>query len=245
MPAPKWTTPEQLQFLLAEDEKWLNVKAGNSSLRGFYVRTAQKFLEKWPMDPDTETLTLTKGDIEEAKKSVEAQLVKVSLIPLQLYDPLTFFWQRIGNWFSNHHRSLKSTPSVSGSVLDLSGKHSRKMPPLQKWQAFSIIYYRPPDSPLRIEARSLFEKRGHPAAIKHLAKTLPADADINTIDYLVFLSAYLRERCTCLSKEEEKKVQDHIDKQESLAVELQDRPWSLDDDNENDPLLAENRYIQA
>ena len=65
------------------------------------------------------------------------------------------------------------------------------------------------------------------------------------MDYLTFLSAYFRERCTHLSEEETEKVQAYIDEQGSLAAELQDRPWSLDDDNNNDSLLAENKYIQA
>lgn len=92
--------------------------------------------------------------------------------------------------------------------------------------------------------RSLFEKRGDPAAVGFLTDFLPSDGKTGTVDYLVFLSAYLRERCTRLSREEEQKVQAYIDEQESLAMELQDRPWSLDNDDKGDPLLAENKYVQ-
>ena len=65
------------------------------------------------------------------------------------------------------------------------------------------------------------------------------------MDYLAFLSAYLRERCSRLSSEEEEILQTYIDEQDSLAAELRVQPWSINDDNEDDPLLAENKYIQA
>ena len=81
MPVQKWTTQEQYDFLLAEDDKWPNVKVGNSLLKSFYIRTAKAFLEKWPIAPDAETLEEAGGNIEEANALVEAQLTKVSLIP--------------------------------------------------------------------------------------------------------------------------------------------------------------------
>ena len=122
---------------------------------------------------------------------------------------------------------------------------SRKRPPLQKWQAFSVLYYRPVDSPLRTEARLLYGKRNDPEATGFLADFFPSNAKISTMSYLTFLSVYLRERCSRLSEEEDQKVKAYIDEQESLAEELRDRPWSLKDDDEWDPLLVENRYIQA
>jgi hypothetical protein len=91
------------------------------------------------------------------------------------------------------------------------------------------------DSPLHAEVRLLFERR--PAATGSLAHSHK--------HYLTFLGAYLRERCTRLSEEEKQKIQAYIDQQESLAVELRDKPWSLKDDDETDPLLRENKYIQA
>ena len=106
------------------------------------------------------------------------------------------------------------------------------------------MYYRPKTSALRGEVRSLFDRRNDPAAVEHLIPYLSADADINTKDFLTFLSAFARERCTRLSSDEEKEVQEYIDQQRLLAAELRDRPWFLDDDYETKPLLAENRYIQ-
>ena len=92
--------------------------------------------------------------------------------------------------------------------------------------------------------KSLFERRNDPTAISFLVPFLPTDYDIASTDHLTFLSAFARERCTRLSSDEEQKVQDHIDEQQLLAVEHRDYPWSLDDDYEDNPLLAENRYIQ-
>lgn len=152
--------------------------------------------------------------------------------------------QRITNWFGNQHRSSKQTPSVPEPLLDLSGKNSRKKPPLQKWQAYSAVYYRPKSSALRGEVRLLFDRRNDPAAVEYLTPFLSADTDVSTTDYLTFLSAFARERCTRLSSDEEHEVQDYIDKQQLLAAELRDRPWFLDDDYETNPLLAENRYVQ-
>ena len=64
------------------------------------------------------------------------------------------------------------------------------------------------------------------------------------MDFLTFLGAFSRERCTHLSDEEAEQVQSYIENQQLLATEHRDRPWFLDDDYEDKPLLAENRYIQ-
>ena len=129
-------------------------------------------------------------------------------------------------------------------LLDLSGKQTRKKPPLQPWQAFSIIYYRPTNSPLRREVDALFNQRNDSAAVKYLAKYLPPDVDMSTIDRLRFLSAFLRERCTRLSSEEEVKVKAYIEEHSLQEGERRDQPWFLDDNYEDKPLLAENRFIQ-
>lgn len=139
---------------------------------------------------------------------------------------------------------MKPTPSAPEPILDLTGKNSRKKPPLQTWQAFSTLYYRPHGSPLRSEVKLLFQQRDDPAAVKFLVEFFPPDTDISTVDHLTFISAFLRERCTRLSSDEEYEVQAYIDHQKDLAAEHRDRPWFLEDDFEDDPLLAENRYVQ-
>ena len=81
MPAPKWATPEQLAFLIAEDQKWLTIKAGTTSLKSFYVRTANTFLEKWPEAaiPDKSLLKKAGDNAEKGKELAEDRLHDVSV----------------------------------------------------------------------------------------------------------------------------------------------------------------------
>lgn len=90
----------------------------------------------------------------------------------------------------------------------------------------------------------MFEQRCDPSAVGFLLDFLPSDTDISTIGFLTFLGAFSRERCMRLSSDEEQEVQAYIEQQQLLAAEHRDRPWFLDDDFEDKPLLAENRYIQ-
>ena len=78
MPAPKWTTQEQFAFLVDEDKKWHLIKAGNTSLKSFYIRTTNTFLVKWPVEPDEKTLKRADGDIGKAKVLAEEKLLDVS-----------------------------------------------------------------------------------------------------------------------------------------------------------------------
>jgi len=90
----------------------------------------------------------------------------------------------------------------------------------------------------------LFEQRCDPSAVGFLLDFLPPGTDISTIGFLTFLGAFSCERCTHLSSDEEQEVQAHIEQQQLLAAEYRDRPWCLDDDFEDKPLLAENRHVQ-
>lgn len=106
------------------------------------------------------------------------------------------------------------------------------------------MYYRPKESGLRAEVTSLFEQRDDPTVVGHLTSFLPIHTDISTTDRLTFLGAFARERCTHLTSDEEEEVQAYIEQQQSLVAEHRDHPWFLDDDYEDKPFLAENRYIQ-
>ena len=92
--------------------------------------------------------------------------------------------------------------------------------------------------------KSLYSQRSDPAAIQYLSEFLPNNLDIAATNPLTFLGVWAREHCTRLTSEEEEEVQAYIEKQQLLAAEHRDRPWFLDDDYEDKPLLAENRYIQ-
>lgn len=92
--------------------------------------------------------------------------------------------------------------------------------------------------------KSLFERRHDPTAVQFLAEFLPSDSNIAAVDFLTFLGAFSRERCAHLSSEEEEQVNAYIEQQEQLAAEHRDHPWFVEDDYDDKPLLAENRYIQ-
>ena len=243
MPPQPWATPEQRDFLIREDVEWLLTKAGAGTLQSFYIRTAKAFLEEWPVTPSKQILEKAGGNEADAETLVEEETVRVSNLThtVPSGSPIR---QRIANWYGNRHRQTKSTPAAPDALLDLSGKHSRKKPPLQTWQAFSVIYYRPTNSSLRREVDALFNRRNDTAAVSHLASYLPSDANMKTIKRLQFLSAFLRERCTRLSDEESTKVHDYIQQQSALSEEHRDKPWFLDESYEDNPLLAENRFIQ-
>ena len=233
MALSKWAMQEQLEFLTQEDSKWEITKAGAGTLKNFYARTSKAFLEKWPDYEDAET----QGSLEDRLKMVSAAIQF-------LFTSSHFILQRIVNWYSNRHHQKKTSPTAPKPMLDLAGKSSCKKPPLQKWQAFSSIYYRPRNSPLCVEVKSLYDRRHDPSAIEFLSEFLPPDTNITTIDRLTFLGAFSRERCTHLSSKEKEEVQAYVERQQLLAAEHRDRPWFLDDNYEDKPLLAENRYIQ-
>lgn len=90
----------------------------------------------------------------------------------------------------------------------------------------------------------LFEQRHKPTVVQFLANFLPPDTDISKTDFLTFLGAFSRERCTRLSSDEEEQVQTYIEQHEELVAERRDHPWFDEDDYDDKPLLAENRYIQ-
>ena len=244
MPPSKKSTPEQLAFLETEDLKWKGVKEGEGTLKSFYIRTAQSYLEKWLVTVDDKALAAAEGDEAKAKATAEKAVHTVSAGNSLRCSFLTLTLQYVHNWFTHRHRQLKSTPSAPEPLLNLSGKYSRKRIPMQTWQAFSALYYRPQNSTLRPQVKSLFERHNNPMAVSHLMDFFPPESELKTMDYLVFLSGFMRERCTCMTPNEEEEVQAHIQNQHLLAVEYQDRPWTLDDDFENNPLLAENRYVQ-
>jgi hypothetical protein len=79
MPAPKWTTPEQEEFLIGENDTWLIVKAGPGTLKNFYLRTLHTFLEKWPAIPDDAILKKAGGDPVKAEQIAVDRLHDVSV----------------------------------------------------------------------------------------------------------------------------------------------------------------------
>lgn len=77
MPPSPWATPEQLVFLVAEDAQWATTKAGQGTLKSFYARTTNAFLEKWPITPDAKFVDEANGNMDRAKQLAEDNLLKV------------------------------------------------------------------------------------------------------------------------------------------------------------------------
>ena len=91
MAPPPWMTPEQRDFLVGEDAEWLLVKAGSGKLKGFYARTANTFLEKWPVSPSEDILKKAGNDAAQAQVLVEEEMFRVSrTVHLFLYLLISF-----------------------------------------------------------------------------------------------------------------------------------------------------------
>ena len=87
MAPPKWATEEQTAFLKGEDEKWSIIKAGESTLKGFYARTTLTFLTKWPAKPDEKLLAKANGDVTLATELAQGQVLKVCGIIYAILTP--------------------------------------------------------------------------------------------------------------------------------------------------------------
>ena len=89
MPPLPWSTPEQLQFLKKEDAGWLAAKAGSGSLKSFYARTTNTFVQKWPAVPDKKNLEEAEGDAAVAQRLAVASVYSVSMMARLPPLPLT------------------------------------------------------------------------------------------------------------------------------------------------------------
>jgi len=89
MPAVPWTTQEQLNFLANEDEKWLAIKEGPTTLKSFYIRMANTFHQRWPVVPNKKELMEAGGDEAKAQEIAEANLLGVSTMIYSDSTPLT------------------------------------------------------------------------------------------------------------------------------------------------------------
>jgi len=72
-------TPEQLEFLIQEDSKWALIKAGETSLKSFYIRTTQTFLGKWPEPLSDDILEGAGSDLVRAREPANQVALNVSM----------------------------------------------------------------------------------------------------------------------------------------------------------------------
>ena len=127
------------------------------------------------------------------------------------------------------------------ALLDLTGKAMRKPTPYQFHQAYSILYYRPKDSPLREEIDNLWKRREEQEVIDLLSPFTKLDKP--TADTrLNFHNTAMRWKCSLVTEEERQEMEEWI--ASSVLGKEEDilKPWKAEEgDNEQS---MENEFIQ-
>ena len=141
-----------------------------------------------------------------------------------------------------HLPSLKSKPYL----LDLTGKSKRKARPYQLYQAYSIRYWQPLESPVRRELVEFWEKR-HEESVRSLLRPFLKDAvesSPSKSERLVFHMAFMRWKVDSLTPEELDELHSWIKEQQELKEQANQLPLSQEAEEYGDPLFAENSHIQ-
>ena len=214
----RWATTEQLEWLGAFLPDLEQEKQGNG-LKTFYDLTTQKFLQKWPAKPRDEEREAAKDEAEaQALAAARRTKVRLCLSPSSCIELIDF--QQIHDWFKNNKRV--NGPQPSKGLLDLSGKSDQKITPLQFHHAFSVRYFRDPDSPLRQEVRGLWERRDHASVIKLLDGFWDPK---QPLEPLKFHNAVMRWKCSLLTPEQQQEHQEWIDRNTLEREEELKQPW--------------------
>jgi hypothetical protein len=105
------------------------------------------------------------------------------------------------------------------------------------------MFYQPEDSKLRPEIKALWKRRKEQSVIDLLSPFVSTD-DISG-HYISFQNTAMRWKCSTLTDEVRQEVQDWID--ENLLEKEDDvaHPWKATQGDDEDELVAENRYIQG
>jgi len=149
------------------------------------------------------------------------------------------YWYKEFLKVSSKNRS--QAPYQKQRPLDLTGRSTRKKPPYQLHQVYSVIHWRPTDSPLQHEVNDLWIKRQDDVVSKHLNPFFKEGIDIISLTRLQFHMAVMQWKCSSLSPEELATLSDWINKKQALN----DCPWAVEAEAYGDDLAAENRHIQG
>jgi hypothetical protein len=159
--------------------------------------------------------------------------------------------QRISNWYKEERKKTKHGAALPYSnpapnLIDLSGKLKCKKLPYKLHQAFSILYWRPPDSPLRLEVESFWTRRREDSVHEILKPFLKEAVKTSTSssEKLVFHMAVMRWKCSLLTPDELTMLQDWIDEQHKSKEKIRSLPWSDEASEHGDTLFTENTYTQ-
>jgi len=148
--------------------------------------------------------------------------------------------QQIHDWFKTR-RKRSAQVSQPKALLDLSGKAPRKPTPQQFHHAYSLVYYKPPNSPLRDEVEDLWNRRTEQDVVNTLS---PFMKSTEGNERLNFHNAVMRWKCSLLTETERKEIQSWIDNDTLDKEEKMTRPWKAGQEDGVDDASAENEYIQ-
>lgn len=143
------------------------------------------------------------------------------------------------------HRKRSSAPvacSPPTHFLDLTGKSTRKPPPLQPHQAYSVIHFRPDQSPLREEVQDLWDRRDDEDVKKMLSSFVVNEGQNNK--RILFHNTVMRWKCSLLSQDEQRELQEWIKDDERKRWDAIRYPWRALQTTDVSEMTAENQHIQ-
>lgn len=199
-----WATPDQRVYLKSFLPSLAQAK-DTIGLNTLYTQVYEGFLKKWKAHP----IVLKPGEVCPpelllVREKTRLQNVRVHyLLPILMFT----FLQRIVNWYKEERKKSKAASlphsAPAAHILDLSGKSSRKKPPYQLHQAYSVRYWRPNDSPLWLEVEDLWARRNEDAVCEvldpFLKMTKPASGTAS--QKLLFHMAVMRWKCSLLNSD--------------------------------------------
>jgi len=245
MGRPTTWTPEQLEFLRSFIPELPKARAG-TGLNTLYQTIAQKFLIHWEPEPVTKHPAEPTATPERLKELTMIRHHSVRSVSAYVYSTIDRQHQRVQNWYKellktkNSKGSHPQDPYPKKRPLDLTGRSARKKPPYQLHQAFSVLYWRPMDSPLRREVDDLWAKRQEDTTRVLLNPFVKSGGGIESLSRLQFHMVVMQWKCSLLSPDELVTIRDWIGRQQALN----DCPWAVEIDAYGDGLVAENRHIQ-
>ena len=243
-----WATPEQLEYLNTFVCQLPRAKS-TTRLKMLYAQVYEGFLKRWappPVRPEPGTSPSPEELVAQAKEKLEQ-------VSVPLHEPSTNILtacQRIINWYGEQRKKGKHSAlpysEPTPHILDLSGKSKRKKTPYQPHQAYSVLYWQPVDSPLRLEVEDLWARRNedsvHETLKPFLKDTVRTSA--STSEKLLFHMAVMRWKCSLLTPDKMATLHNWIGEQQKSADAKRALPWSGEAIEHGDDLFAENTYIQ-
>ena len=144
--------------------------------------------------------------------------------------------QRIENWYKEYlkkarKQALENPPPNTKPkhyLLDLTGKFKCRTRPYQLHQAFSVLHWQPPESPLRQELKKLWEDRNEEHVRVTLGPFLNEAAEFSSHRYgkLTFHMAVMRWKVSKLTAEELDNLRSWVDEQHKSKEQARTLPWA-------------------